>query len=477
MTYHQATYDEPLLSEIHSDNRYKVPDADENLMALIPEEIRSAGAKLPEIAEYDVVRHFTRLSQMNYGVDLGIYPLGSCTMKFNPKFADRIASMEEFSETHPLIGDQNIQGSLKIMYDLQRYLSELSDMDAVSLQPLAGAQGEYTGILIIRKYLESIGELEKRKEIIIPDSAHGTNPASAAMAGFDVVEIPSSSDGTVDLEALKSAISDRTAAFMITNPNTLGLFEKRITEIAEIVHGSGALLYYDGANFNAIMGITSPGLMGFDVVHFNLHKTFATPHGGGGPGSGPVGVKKFLREFLPVPVVEKADDGRYFLNYDLRNTIGKVAPYYGAFSTILRAWAYITYHGYDGLTENTVRAVLNTNYLVKRLQNDFKIPFGTLKKHELVLTTENTGKRALDMAKFLIDLGIHAPTVYFPLNVHEDMMIEPTETVSRRDLDVFADALISASKQDDESLKSHPVNLSVGRIDEVKAARQLKLHW
>ncbi|MCL4438653.1 MAG: aminomethyl-transferring glycine dehydrogenase subunit GcvPB [Candidatus Thermoplasmatota archaeon] len=477
MTYHQATYDEPLLSEIHSDNRYKVPDADENLMALIPEEIRSAGAKLPEIAEYDVVRHFTRLSQMNYGVDLGIYPLGSCTMKFNPKFADRIASMEEFSETHPLIGDQNIQGSLKIMYDLQRYLSELSDMDAVSLQPLAGAQGEYTGILIIRKYLESIGELEKRKEIIIPDSAHGTNPASAAMAGFDVVEIPSSSDGTVDLEALKSAISDRTAAFMITNPNTLGLFEKRITEIAEIVHGSGALLYYDGANFNAIMGITSPGLMGFDVVHFNLHKTFATPHGGGGPGSGPVGVKKFLSEFLPVPVVEKADDGRYFLNYDLRNTIGKVAPYYGAFSTILRAWAYITYHGYDGLTENTVRAVLNTNYLVKRLQNDFKIPFGTLKKHELVLTTENTGKRALDMAKFLIDLGIHAPTVYFPLNVHEDMMIEPTETVSRRDLDVFADALISASKQDDESLKSHPVNLSVGRIDEVKAARQLKLHW
>lgn len=477
MTYHQATYDEPLLSEIHSDNRYKVPDADENLMALIPEEIRSAGAKLPEIAEYDVVRHFTRLSQMNYGVDLGIYPLGSCTMKFNPKFADRIASMGEFSETHPLIGDQNIQGSLKIMYDLQRYLSELSDMDAVSLQPLAGAQGEYTGILIIRKYLESIGELEKRKEIIIPDSAHGTNPASAAMAGFDVVEIPSSSDGTVDLEALKSAISDRTAAFMITNPNTLGLFEKRITEIAEIVHGSGALLYYDGANFNAIMGITSPGLMGFDVVHFNLHKTFATPHGGGGPGSGPVGVKKFLSEFLPVPVVEKADDGRYFLNYDLRNTIGKVAPYYGAFSTILRAWAYITYHGYDGLTENTVRAVLNTNYLVKRLQNDFKIPFGTLKKHELVLTTENTGKRALDMAKFLIDLGIHAPTVYFPLNVHEDMMIEPTETVSRRDLDVFADALISASKQDDESLKSHPVNLSVGRIDEVKAARQLKLHW
>ncbi len=477
MTYHQATYDEPLLSEIHSDNRYKVPDADENLMALIPEEIRSAGAKLPVIAEYDVVRHFTRLSQMNYGVDLGIYPLGSCTMKFNPKFADRIASMEEFSETHPLIGDQNIQGSLKIMYDLQRYLSELSDMDAVSLQPLAGAQGEYTGILIIRKYLESIGELEKRKEIIIPDSAHGTNPASAAMAGFDVVEIPSSSDGTVDLEALKSAISDRTAAFMITNPNTLGLFEKRITEIAEIVHGSGALLYYDGANFNAIMGITSPGLMGFDVVHFNLHKTFATPHGGGGPGSGPVGVKKFLSEFLPVPVVEKADDGRYFLNYDLRNTIGKVAPYYGAFSTILRAWAYITYHGYDGLTENTVRAVLNTNYLVKRLQNDFKIPFGTLKKHELVLTTENTGKRALDMAKFLIDLGIHAPTVYFPLNVHEDMMIEPTETVSRRDLDVFADALISASKQDDESLKSHPVNLSVGRIDEVKAARQLKLHW
>ncbi len=477
MTYHQATYDEPLLSEIHSDNRYKVPEADENIINLIPEELRTDNVNLPVIAEYDVVRHFTRLSHMNYGVDLGIYPLGSCTMKFNPKFADRIASMENFSETHPLVGDDSIQGSLRVMYELQVYLSELSDMDAVTLQPLAGAHGEYTGILIIRKYHESKGELEKRREIIIPDSAHGTNPASAAMAGFDVVEIPSSPDGTVDLDALKAALSDRTAAFMITNPNTLGLFEKRITEIAEIVHKSGALLYYDGANFNAIMGITSPGLMGFDVVHFNLHKTFATPHGGGGPGSGPVGVKKFLKEFLPIPVVEKSPDGKYFLNFDLRNTIGKVSPYYGAFSTILRAWAYITYHGSDGLTENTVRAVLNTNYLVSRLGNDFKIPFGKLKKHELVLTTENTGKRALDLAKYLIDLGIHAPTVYFPLNVHEDMMIEPTETVSKRDLDQFADALISASRQDEESLKHLPVNLSVGRIDEVKAARQLKLHW
>ena len=476
MTYHQATYDEPLLKEIRSDNRYKVHEPGD-VSELIPEALRRDHIDLPVVAEYDVVRHYTRLSQMNYGVDLGMYPLGSCTMKFNPKFADRIAANPDFSEKHPLLPDLSIQGSLRIMYELQEYLKDLSDMDAITLQPLAGAQGEYTGILIIRKYLESIGDLEKKTEIIIPDSAHGTNPASASMAGFDVVEIPSSSDGTVDIEALKSAVSEKTAAFMITNPNTLGLFENRIVEVAKIVHDSGALLYYDGANFNAIMGITSPGLMGFDVVHFNLHKTFATPHGGGGPGSGPVGVKSFLRDFLPVPVVDRDSNGNYFFNYNLEKSIGKVAPYYGAFSTILRAWSYIRYHGSDGLKENTVRAVLNTNYLVSRLWNDFRIPFGRLKKHELVLTTENTGKRALDLAKYLIDLGIHAPTVYFPLNVHEDMMIEPTETVSQNDLDRFAESLISGIHEDEESIKEHPLNLSVGRIDEVKAARQMKLHW
>lgn len=477
MSYHQATYDEPVIKDIHSENRYKVPTSDEEYIKLIPESMRRKDLPLPEVAEYDVVRHFTRLSQMNYGVDLGIYPLGSCTMKFNPKYADRIASNPAFSESHPLSVESSMQGSLKVMFELQEYLKEISDMDAVTLQPLAGAHGEYTGILIIRKYLENRGELDRRREIIIPDSAHGTNPASAAMAGFDVVEIPSSEKGTVDLGALRAAISDRTAAFMITNPNTLGLFEKQITEIAKIVHDAGALLYYDGANFNAILGITSPGLMGFDVVHFNLHKTFATPHGGGGPGSGPVGVRKHLESYLPVPVVAVDKDGRYYLKYDLENTIGKVSPYLGAFSTVLRAWSYITYHGGDGLKENTVRAVLNTNYLVKRLSEKFYIPFDSLKKHELVLTTENTGKRALDLAKYLIDQGIHAPTVYFPLNVHEDMMIEPTETVSKADLDKFSDALMAALEQPDEELHRLPVNLSVGRIDEVKAARQMKLHW
>ena len=477
MTYHQATYDEPLIKDIHSENSYRVPSPDMKYLDLIPEDMRRVNLQLPELAEYDVVRHFTRLSQMNYGVDLGMYPLGSCTMKFNPKFADRIAANPAFSESHPLALEETVQGNLRVMFELQEYLKEISDMDAVTLQPLAGAHGEYTGILIIRKHLEIRGDLENRREIIIPDSAHGTNPASAAMAGFDVVEIPSSEKGTVDLGALKAAVSDRTAALMITNPNTLGLFEKEITEVARIVHEAGALLYYDGANFNAIMGITSPGLMGFDVVHFNLHKTFATPHGGGGPGSGPVGVKKHLAKYLPTPIVERDSNGKYYLNFDIENSIGKVSPYYGAFSTILRAWSYITYHGGDGLRENTVRAVLNTNYLVKKLSEKFYIPFAQLKKHELVLTTENTGKRALDLAKYLIDQGIHAPTVYFPLNVHEDMMIEPTETVSKDDLDRFASALIDALSKTNEELHEMPLNLSVRRIDEVKAARQMKLHW
>lgn len=476
MTFHQANYDEPLIKNMKSGTNYRVPGEAGKAEDLVPKSLLREAPDLPDVAEYDVVRHYTRLSQMNYGVDIGMYPLGSCTMKYNPKFADRISSMGEFSELHPFQEEGDIQGTLRVMFELQHYLIKISDMDAITLQPLAGAQGEYTGILIAKKYLEVTGQLDTRTEIIVPDSAHGTNPASASMAGFDVVEIPSNEQGTVDLKALEAALSEKTAVFMITNPNTLGIFEGHIEEVARLVHDAGAILYYDGANLNAIMGKTSPGLMGFDIVHFNLHKTFATPHGGGGPGSGPVAVRGFLREYLPVPIVGKEGD-RYFLNYSIPHTIGKVSSYYGSFAMHLRAWAYITYHGANGLTRNTERAVLNTNYLSSKLRDTFRIPFSPLKKHELVLSTENTGKRALDIAKGLLDEGIHPPTVYFPLIVHEDMMIEPTETVSQRDLDFYADALKKAAARDEEDLKQRPGNLPVKRIDEVRAARQLVLSW
>ena len=462
---------------MRSGSTYRIPgDASATVLKDLPGEILRKDLKLPEVSEYDVVRHYTRLSQMNYSVDLGIYPLGSCTMKFNPKLADLVSTFEGFSGIHPLQSEETVQGSLKIMYELQEYLKDISDMDAITLQPLAGAHGEFTGILIVRKYHEDRGDLGKRTEIIIPDSAHGTNPASAAMCGFDVVEIPSGPNGTVNIEALKAALSEKTAAFMITNPNTLGIFEDQITEIAKLVHDAGALLYYDGANFNAILGITSPGLMGFDIVHFNLHKTFATPHGGGGPGSGPVAVKAHLKDFLPVPVVSMKDK-RYFLDYSMKKTIGKVSSYFGSFNMLLRAWSYIKYHGWDGLNENTLDAVMNANYLSKKLSAGFRIPYKPLKKHELVLSTEGTGKKALDLAKYLIDQGVHAPTVYFPLIVHEAMMIEPTETVSKADLDNFAEMLLKSLEVEEEELKKMPRNLSVGRLDEVKAARDLKIRW
>lgn len=476
MNYHEATYDEPLIFTFNSGTTYKIPGDVNEASVDLPESLLRKKLDIPEVAEYDVVRHFTRLSQMNYSVDLGIYPLGSCTMKFNPKYADKIAGLEKFSEIHPLQAASTVQGQLKIMYELQEYLKELSDMDAVTLQPLAGAQGEYTGMLIVRKYFEVRGEISKRTDVIVPDSAHGTNPASAAMAGFNVIEIPSADDGTVDIQALRAAISEHTAAFMITNPNTLGIFEDHIEEIAKIVHEAGALLYYDGANFNGILGITSPGLMGFDIVHFNLHKTFATPHGSGGPGAGPVGVKSYLAPFLPVPVVAR-DGDHYYLDYSLEHTIGKVSSYFGSFMVLLRAWSYIRFHGSDGLRRNTINAVLNTNYLKKKLEGKYMIPYKGLKKHELVLTTENLGKKALDVAKYLIDNGVHAPTVYFPLIVHEAMMIEPTETVSKQDLDRFADIMLEGADVPEVELKKHPVNLPIGRPDDVRAARELKVRW
>ncbi|SMD31383.1 aminomethyl-transferring glycine dehydrogenase subunit GcvPB [Picrophilus oshimae] len=464
--YKQAYYNEPYLKDLGF-NSIKGIDFDINL--------KRKSIKLMDYNEFDVSRHYTRLSQMNYSVDLGMYPLGSCTMKYNPKYADKISGMESFQEMHPLMNDECSQGTLKVMYLLQDYLKKISGLDYVSLQPSAGAHGEFTGILIIRKYFEDLNQLDTRMEIIIPDSAHGTNPASASMGGFDVIEVPSDENGLVDLDALNNAVSERTAAFMITNPNTLGIFDDNIMKISEIMHKNGALLYYDGANFNAILGITTPGIMGFDIVHFNLHKTFATPHGGGGPGAGPVAVRSFLKDYLPVPLVS-FKNGMYYLDYNIPKTIGKVSSYYGSFSILIRALSYIIKNG-NYLKERTVKAVLNSNYMSHQLSGYYKIPYKELKKHEFVLSTENTGKKALDIAKYLLDYGIHPPTTYFPLIVKEAMMIEPTESATKKDLDYYIEAMVNALKADDNDLKMAPLNTSVSRIDELKAARQLKLHW
>lgn len=474
--YRQASYDEPLIRDIHSGTTYRFPEHDLDPESLVPDSLLRKDCGLPDVAEYDVVRHFTRLSEMTFSVDTGIYPLGSCTMKYNPKYADVLASDPLFRDIHPSRPEKAVQGNLRIMFELQEYLKAISDMDAVTLQPLAGAQGEFTGIRLIRRYFEEQGTDDVRREIIIPDSAHGTNPASASMGGYDVIEIPSAADGTVDLDALRAAVSARTAAFMITNPNTLGIFDPKIEEIAEILHEDGALLYYDGANLNAILGITSPGLMGFDIVHFNLHKTFATPHGGGGPGAGPVGVRKFLEKYLPSPVVHEKN-GTYFLNYNGKEGIGAVAPYFGSFMVMLRAWAYIKFHGGDGLTNISRRAVLNTNYLESRIQGSYAPSHSAPKKHEVVVSTSGTGKRAMDIAKFILDSGMHPPTVYFPLIVKEAMMIEVTETVSKDDLDRYADVMISALDQSDSDLEQRPMNTHTTRIDEVSAARNLVLKW
>ncbi len=474
MNYRQAYYDEPLIKDIRSENSFTINEDAGNAEKLIDPSLARKDLKLPEVSEFDVVRHYTRLSEMNYTVDLGMYPLGSCTMKFNPKYADKIASIDGFTNIHPYQPYSTIQGTLKVMYEMQEYLKKISDMDAVTLQPMAGADGEFTGILIVRKYFEY--RKEKRTEIIIPDSAHGTNPASATMGGFDVIELPSDEKGMVNVDALKAAISEKTAALMITNPNTLGIFEQNIVEIAKIMHDAGALLYYDGANLNANFGITSPGIMGFDIVHFNLHKSFGTPHGGGGPGSGPVAVKSFLKEFLPVPVVT-FDGKQYSLDFSLKNTIGRLSSFYGSFSVILRAWSYVTYNGEEGLKNASIKAVLNSNYLKKKLEDKFEVPYYPLKKHEFVLSTEKNGKKALDIAKYLLDNGVHPPTIYFPLIVKEAMMIEPTESASKNDLDSYARIFISALDRSVEELEKMPENTAISRIDEVKAARDMKLKW
>jgi len=471
MTYQQARYEEPLLMELARPGRSYEPSTD-----LLPAVLARTSLDLPDLPEPTVVRHFTRLSQMTFGIDSGFYPLGSCTMKYNAKFLEELAQDPKAARTHPYQDESTVQGNLQILYELQGFLAEISGMDTVSLQPAAGAQGEFTGILMARAFHQERGEI--RREIVLPDSAHGTNFATAGMLGYTVVTVPSR-EGVVDLDRLEAAVGDRTEAFMITNPNTLGIFEPQIREIAQIVHQAGALLYYDGANFNAILGKTNPGRMGFDIVHFNLHKTFSTPHGGGGPGAGPVGARESLAPFLPKPVA--AFDGkRYYLDHDRPRSIGKVRAFYGNFGMLLRAYAYILFHGVEGLTRNTDMAVLNANYLKKKLAPHLEMPGRPERKHEFVVSGKKLrekGISTMDFAKRLIDYGYHPPTVYFPGLVEEAIMIEPTETESKETLDRFAEDFLAILEEDPALIRSAPLNASVSRVDEVGAARTPILSW
>lgn len=443
--------------------------------------LRKSELNLPEISELDLVRHYTLLSNKNFGVDTGFYPLGSCTMKYNPKVNEDTASNSNFTEIHPYQPEQTVQGSLNLMHDLSNMLAEITGMDAVTLQPSAGSHGEYTGLMLIKAYHESRGDFN-RKKVIIPDSAHGTNPASAHMANFKVVEVKSDKNGAVDIDKLKEVLDDEVAALMLTNPSTLGLFEENIEEISELVHNAGGLLYYDGANMNAIMGITRPGDMGFDVVHLNLHKTFSTPHGGGGPGSGPVGVKKDLIQFLPVPVVEKVED-KYLLNYDKPKSIGKIKNFYGNFGVLVRAYTYILSMGGNGLKESSEMAVLNANYLKERLKEFYYLPIDILCKHEFVLGGIEKGYsevKTIDIAKRLLDYGYHPPTIYFPLIISEAIMIEPTESESLETLDSFIDVMKKIAieaMENPELLRTAPHNTVVKRIDDSRAVKLPILTW
>ena len=475
--YRSATYDEPLIKELTTLKKDKIKPIDS-----LPTSIkRKDNVDIPDIDEARLVRHFHRLSQMNYGIDSGIYPLGSCTMKYNPKICEEIANWDSFTCTHPYQDVSTVQGNLEILFELEKTLCEITGMDYFSLQPAAGAQGEFLGMLLTRAYHE-FNKNSERNEVILPDTAHGTNPASVTMAGYKLIEIPSKEDGTVDLEMLEKALSDKTACFMLTNPNTLGIFESEIIEISKMVHDEGALLYYDGANINAIMGEARPGDMGFDIVHLNLHKTFATPHGGGGPGSGPVGVKTKLEKFLPIPRVAKKGD-IYIFDYDAPESIGKIKGFYGNFSVLLKAYVYILMMGRDGLKEASDFATLNSNYMKKKIlkSGKYEMPFKELRKHEFVLSCEKLkqkkGITAKDVAKRLLDHGLHPPTIYFPLIVKEALMIEPTETESKEDLDKYIDALIKIADEDPEIVKNSPNNTPVKRVDEVGATKNPILNW
>jgi glycine dehydrogenase subunit 2 len=473
--------DKALIFEMSKPGRvaYSLPDCDVpdvDVSEVIPKiYVRDTPAELPEVSELDLIRHYTELSKRNHGIDSGFYPLGSCTMKYNPKINEDVARYPGFARIHPYQDEETIQGALQVMYDLQNELAEITGMDAISLQPAAGAQGEWTALMMIRAYHESRGE--KRTKVIVPDTAHGTNPASATVAGFETITIPSDAFGNVNLEELRKVVGLDTAALMLTNPSTLGLFEENILEIADIVHQAGGLLYYDGANTNAILGIARPGDMGFDVVHLNLHKTFTGPHGGGGPGSGPIGCKKELIPFLPRPLVVKEGD-LYRFDYDGPDSIGRVKAYYGNFGINLRAFVYIRSNGPEGLLRVSQEAVLNANYMMRKLAPYYDLPYDRICKHEFVLSgrrQKKLGVRTLDIAKRLLDFGYHPPTIYFPLIVDECMMIEPTETESKETLDQFIEVMIRIAKEVEENpviVQEAPHNTVVSRLDEVMAARK-----
>jgi glycine dehydrogenase subunit 2 len=441
--------------------------------------LRKEPPPIGSLTEPEVARHFGRLGRLNFNLHQGLYPLGSCTMKHNPAVNEALARLEDFAELHPYHPQKRAQGALRLMWELEQALRTITGMERMSLQPAAGAHGEWTGLRLIQAYHRSRGE--NRDEVLVPDSAHGTNPASATLSRLKTVTVRSGRDGQVDLDDFKSKLSTRVSAVMLTNPNTVGVFEKDILEIARLSHEQGAQLYYDGANLNALVGVARPGDMGFDVVHLNLHKTFSTPHGGGGPGAGPVGVRPHLVPFLPIPTVERGKDGYYF-DYDRPQSIGKVRSFYGNFGMLLRAYAYIRTYG-NGINEVAENAVLNASYLRHQLRRYFEDGFEGPSMHEFVLTAKNAkraGVGAKDIAKRLIDLGFHPPTVYFPLIVPEALMIEPTETESKASLDAFIAAIDQISKEiesDPEVVKTAPHNAPVGRLDEVRAARQLDLRW
>ena len=480
------TQNELLLFEQSSPGKkgYQLPALD--VPAVDPAQVLGAGnaraeiEDFPEVSEVDVIRHFTRLSTWNYAIDLGLYPLGSCTMKYNPRINELAARVDGLAWIHPYQPDSLSQGAMEIMAELERCLAEITGMDAVTLQPSAGAHGEFTGILLARALLQSRGN--PRKKILIPDSAHGTNPATAHMAGYSVENIASNDRGMVDTAELARVVSEDVAAMMVTNPNTLGVFEQNIVEVAHILHAKGALLYMDGANMNALAGISRPGDFGVDVMHLNLHKTFSTPHGGGGPGSGPVAVKKRLEPFLPSPRLKRAGD-QWEWNYDLPQSIGRVRAFYGNFGVLVRALAYIMAHGGDGLKRATLDALLNANYIRKLIEPYYQIAYQAPSMHECVFSDERQAKRGVDtgsIAKRLIDYGFHPYTVSFPLIVHGALMIEPTETESKRELDLFASAMVSIDKEIEENpdlVKGAPYSTRTARVDEVTAARKPIVRW
>jgi glycine dehydrogenase subunit 2 len=477
---------EPTIYELSSPGRVGVRFPESDVPRYDPPaDLLRSDLPFPELAEIDVIRHFTHLSAKNYSIDKGFYPLGSCTMKYNPKINEVTAGLPGFAFSHPLQPVETVQGNLYLMYQLQEFLKEISGFDAVSLQPAAGAQGEFTGVKIINAYHKSRGD-EKRTRVIIPDSAHGTNPATTSMIGLEVVHLPSDKRGNVDLAALKEICDDTIAGLMLTNPNTLGLFDENVCEVIEIVHAAGGLVYGDGANLNALLGITRPGDLGFDVMHFNLHKTFSTPHGGGGPGSGPVAVTAALADFLPAPIVgiveEASDDVPPLYGFlDPPQSIGRVKTFFGQFGMLVRAYTYIRMHGPDGLRKVSEYAVLNANYLLSKVKGKYTLPYDRICMHEFVVEgvwPDLPDIHALDIAKRLMDYDFHPPTNYFPLIVHEALMIEPTETENKQTLDAFADALLKIAdeaRNEPELLKNAPHNTPVSRLDEVKAAKELVL--